>query len=46
MIRVLSVNGKWTNLERIRQRRINRYRLKYIVGMTVFAACLAWLINS
>lgn len=46
MIRVLSVNGKWTKLERTRQRRLNRYWLKYIVGMTLFGVCLAWLINS
>lgn len=46
MIRVLSINGKWTKNERIRRRRLNRYRIKYIVGMTVFAVSLAWLINS
>lgn len=46
MMKVLSVNGKWTKHERIRQRRINRYRIKFIVGMTVFGVSLAWLLNS
>lgn len=46
MMKVLSVDGKWTKLERTRQRRINRYWRKFIISMTVFGVGLAWLINS
>lgn len=46
MIRVLSVNGKWTKLERARQRKLNRKYRRYILNLAIFGICLAWLINS